>query len=98
MSDILVVGSLAYDTISTPSGKAPRTLGGSANYFSLAASLFAPVKVVGVVGEDYEAKDVAFSVSKYEIANYSFKCQSHDIYKECKVHYYDPKAKKSTDV
>lgn len=45
--------------------------------------------------EDYEAKDVAFSVSKYEIANYSFKCQSHDIYKECKVHYYDPKAKKS---
>ncbi|MBL7689111.1 MAG: sugar kinase [Bdellovibrionaceae bacterium] len=58
MSDILVVGSLAYDTISTPSGKAPRTLGGSANYFSLAASLFAPVKVVGVVGEDYESKDL----------------------------------------
>lgn len=58
MSDILVVGSLAYDTISTPSGKAPRTLGGSANYFSLAASLYAPVKVVGVVGEDYESKDL----------------------------------------
>lgn len=57
MSEILVVGSLAYDSIETPSGKAPRTLGGSANYFSLAASLFSRVRVVGVVGEDYEAKD-----------------------------------------
>ncbi len=57
MSDILVVGSLAYDSIQTPSGKVDRALGGSANYFSLAASLFAKVKVVGVVGEDYEAKD-----------------------------------------
>jgi sugar/nucleoside kinase (ribokinase family) len=59
MSDILVVGSLAYDSISTPAGKVDRTLGGSANYFSLAASLFAKVKVVGVVGEDYDAADFA---------------------------------------
>lgn len=57
MSDILVVGSLAYDTIQTPTGRADRALGGSANYFSLAASLFAKVKVVGVVGEDYDQKD-----------------------------------------
>lgn len=57
MSDILVVGSLAYDSISTPSGKVDRALGGSANYFSLAASLFAKVRVVGVVGEDYEQTD-----------------------------------------
>lgn len=57
MSDILVVGSLAYDTIQTPAGRADRALGGSANYFSLAASLFAKVKVVGVVGEDYDQKD-----------------------------------------
>lgn len=58
MSDILVVGSLAYDTISTPMGKVERTLGGSANYFSLAASLYAKVKVVGVVGDDYGAEDL----------------------------------------
>lgn len=58
MSDILVVGSLAYDSITTPSGSAPRTLGGSANYFSVAASLMASVRVVGVVGQDYEAKDL----------------------------------------
>lgn len=57
MSEILVVGSLAYDTISTPAGKAERTLGGSANYFSLAASLYSKVRVVGVVGEDYAEGD-----------------------------------------
>lgn len=57
MSEILVVGSLAYDTIETPSGKVERALGGSANYFSLAASLSAKVRVVGVVGEDYAESD-----------------------------------------
>lgn len=57
MSDILVVGSLAYDSIETPSGRVDRALGGSANYFSLAASLYAKVRVVGVVGEDYEQAD-----------------------------------------
>lgn len=57
MSEILVVGSLAYDSISTPTGKVDRALGGSANYFSLAASLFAKVRVVGVVGEDYDQTD-----------------------------------------
>lgn len=64
MSDILVVGSLAYDSISTPAGKTDRTLGGSANYFSLAASLFAKVKVVGVVGDDYAATDLALLTSR----------------------------------
>lgn len=59
MSKILVVGSLAYDSIKTPSGSAPRTLGGSANYFSLASSLFSQVRVVGVVGEDYADSDKA---------------------------------------
>jgi sugar/nucleoside kinase (ribokinase family) len=57
MSEILVVGSLAYDSIQTPSGKVNRALGGSANYFSLAASLFSKVRVVGVVGEDYDQAD-----------------------------------------
>jgi len=58
MSEILVVGSLAYDTISSPEGKVARTLGGSANYFSLAAHHFAPVRVVGVVGSDYRDEDL----------------------------------------
>jgi len=64
MSEILVVGSLAYDSIETPAGKVDRALGGSANYFSLAASLFAKVRVVGVVGEDYAEKDFALLKSR----------------------------------
>ena len=58
MSEILVVGSLAYDSISSPEGKAEKTLGGSANYFSLAAHHFAKVRVVGVVGSDYGDEDL----------------------------------------
>lgn len=58
MHSIVVVGSLAYDSISTPTGRVDRALGGSANYFSVAASIFSPVKVVGVVGEDYAKQDL----------------------------------------
>lgn len=56
MPEILVVGSLAYDTIATPEGKVDRALGGSANYFSLAASQYSKVHVVGVIGDDYEPR------------------------------------------
>jgi sugar/nucleoside kinase (ribokinase family) len=54
MNSILVVGSVGYDTITTPRGQRQGILGGSANYFSMAAALFAPVNVVGVVGDDYQ--------------------------------------------
>lgn len=54
MSSILVVGSVGYDTITTPGGQRQGILGGSANYFSLAAARFAPIRVVGVVGDDYK--------------------------------------------
>jgi sugar/nucleoside kinase (ribokinase family) len=50
---ILTVGSLAFDSIQTPAGKADQVLGGSGNYFSIAASFYCPVEVVGVVGEDF---------------------------------------------
>ena len=53
MKTILAVGSIAIDTLETPNGNKDNVLGGSAAYFSLAASLFAPVKMVGVVGNDY---------------------------------------------
>ncbi len=52
---ILAVGSVAFDTIATPSGKVADVLGGSATYFSLAASYFTEVRVVAVVGEDFSA-------------------------------------------
>lgn len=50
---ILVVGSVALDTVETPFGRADDALGGSATFFSAAASLFGPVQLVGVVGDDY---------------------------------------------
>ncbi len=50
---LLVVGSIAFDSVKTPEGEAPNVLGGSAVYFAYAASFFTPVRVVGVVGEDF---------------------------------------------
>jgi sugar/nucleoside kinase (ribokinase family) len=50
---ILAVGSIAFDTIRTPAGRVERELGGSAVYFSLAASYFTEVRMVGVVGQDF---------------------------------------------
>ncbi len=50
---ILVVGSVAFDSLETPSGKRERVLGGAATHFALAASFFTPVRVIGVVGEDF---------------------------------------------
>ena len=53
---IIAVGSVAFDTITTPSGHADSVLGGAATYFALAASYFAEVRVVAVVGEDFTAE------------------------------------------
>jgi pfkB family carbohydrate kinase len=55
---ILVVGSVAYDTVETPFGRAERVLGGSASFFSLAASFFSPVNLVAVVGADFGAEQM----------------------------------------
>ena len=54
MAKVLIVGSVAYDGLKTPYGSSERTLGGAATYSSLAASLFAPIYIVGVVGEDFQ--------------------------------------------
>lgn len=53
---ILAVGSIAFDSIVTPSGRAENILGGSATYFSLAASYFTSVRMVAIVGEDFTAE------------------------------------------
>jgi sugar/nucleoside kinase (ribokinase family) len=50
---ILVVGSVAFDTVETPHGKRVKMLGGAATHFSLAASYFTDVRVIGVVGTDF---------------------------------------------
>jgi sugar/nucleoside kinase (ribokinase family) len=53
---VLIVGSTALDSIKTPHSENPRLLGGSASHASVAASFFAPVNLVGVVGEDFPKK------------------------------------------
>src|SRR5262245_7875256 len=57
---LLVVGSVALDTVETPFGLATDLLGGSATFFSAAASLFCRVQLVGVVGSDYPVNDLKF--------------------------------------
>ena len=56
---LLVVGSVAFDDLRTPSGLRENILGGSASYFSLSASQFHPVQVVAVVGEDFGPEQFA---------------------------------------
>jgi sugar/nucleoside kinase (ribokinase family) len=58
--NILVIGSIALDTVETPSGKVEDSPGGSALYFSCAASLFAPVNIVGIVGSDFDFNQINF--------------------------------------
>jgi len=55
---ILVVGSVAFDSVETPFGKAEEVLGGSATYFSTSASFFTGVSLVAVVGEDFPDKHI----------------------------------------
>ncbi|MEI7731090.1 MAG: PfkB family carbohydrate kinase [Verrucomicrobiota bacterium] len=53
---VLIVGSTALDSIKTPKAENPRLLGGSASHAAVAASFFAPVRLVGVVGDDFPQK------------------------------------------
>jgi sugar/nucleoside kinase (ribokinase family) len=55
---LLVVGSVAYDSVETASGKVEHALGGSATFFAMAASLMTPTQVVAVVGEDFRPSDL----------------------------------------
>jgi sugar/nucleoside kinase (ribokinase family) len=55
---LLVVGSVAFDAVETPFGKREKMLGGSATHFSLAASFFTDVRVVGVVGGDFGTEEM----------------------------------------
>lgn len=61
---ILVVGSVAFDSVTTPFGEVDEVLGGSASYFSTAASYFDDVSLVAVIGEDFPAEHVDFLRSR----------------------------------
>jgi sugar/nucleoside kinase (ribokinase family) len=61
---LLVVGSVALDTLETPFGRREDVLGGSASYFSVCASFFTPTRAVAVVGEDFPEEHVRFLASR----------------------------------
>ncbi len=61
---ILVVGSVALDSVETPFGSADRVIGGSGVFFAAAASLLGPVRLVGVVGDDYPFEELDFLVER----------------------------------
>jgi sugar/nucleoside kinase (ribokinase family) len=57
---LLVVGTLAFDTVETPHGRVERVLGGSATFFAAAASFFTPVRLVSVIGSDFGEENLRF--------------------------------------
>ncbi|MGE5247441.1 MAG: PfkB family carbohydrate kinase [Verrucomicrobiota bacterium] len=61
---LLVVGSMAFDSIKSPFGEVERVVGGSATYFSLAASYLAPVRLVSVVGRDFPDETIAMLAAR----------------------------------
>lgn len=63
-SPVLIVGSMALDSVRTPAGEVADALGGAADYSSVAASFFAPVRLVGVVGEDFPNEHLQFLASR----------------------------------
>ena len=63
-SPVLIVGSMALDSVRTPTGEVKDALGGAADYSSVAASFFAPVQLVGVVGDDFPPQHLEFLTSR----------------------------------
>jgi sugar/nucleoside kinase (ribokinase family) len=64
MGNLLVVGSVAFDSVRTPFGEASNVLGGSATYFSTSASFFTDVNLIAVVGEDFPEEHLEFLKSR----------------------------------
>jgi len=64
MSHVLIVGSLALDSLETPFGAARDVIGGAGVYASTAASFFSPVQLVGIVGDDYPLEALEFLESR----------------------------------
>jgi sugar/nucleoside kinase (ribokinase family) len=90
-NSLLIVGSLAFDSVETPVGKAEMALGGSASYASIAASYYTQPQVVGIVGEDFgDAHMVKFrdhgidveGIDKVEGKTFHWRGKYHENFKE----------------
>ena len=64
MGNLLVVGSVAFDSVKTPFGEVSNVLGGSATYFSTSASFFTQVDLIAVVGDDFPNEHLQFLSSR----------------------------------
>jgi sugar/nucleoside kinase (ribokinase family) len=64
LSPVLIVGSMALDSVRTPQGEVKEALGGAADYSSVAASFFAPVQLVGVIGDDFPGEHLDYLASR----------------------------------
>jgi sugar/nucleoside kinase (ribokinase family) len=64
VSPVLIVGSMALDSVRTPAGEVQNALGGAADYSSVAASFFSPVQLVGVVGDDFPVEHLDYLKSR----------------------------------
>jgi len=64
MVDLVVLGSVAFDSIKTPFGSAEKTLGGSGTYAGLAASFFCKPGIVSAVGSDFPTEEIGFLKKK----------------------------------
>ena len=71
---VLVVGSVALDSVETPFGKAEQVLGGSGTFFSASASHLAPVQLVGVIGTDYPVDDLRGALASRPIDLSGLEC------------------------
>src|SRR3978361_668365 len=63
-ASVLIVGSMALDSVRTPAGEVQNALGGAADYSSVAASFFSPVQLVGVIGDDFPPEHIEFLKSR----------------------------------
>src|SRR3569833_2394458 len=63
-SPVLIVGSMALDSVRTPTGEVQDALGGAADYSSVAASFYSPVQLVGVVGDDFPQEHLDYLASR----------------------------------
>lgn len=93
---VVVVGSVALDSVKTPFGERTEALGGSAVYFSYSASFFTPVKLVGVVGQDFPSKHLGV-LRKRKIDLEGLQIVSGDTFRWSGYYEYDLNEAKTLD-
>jgi sugar/nucleoside kinase (ribokinase family) len=93
---LLVVGSVALDTVETPFGRAEDALGGSATFFAASASWFCPVRLVGVIGDDFPAGSLDF-LAEREVDLSGLERAAGESFRWAGVYNYDLSSRETLD-